>query len=88
MYSIYALLFYRARGLELISPEDFLGACQHLSSLNNSTLIIMHTFDTTGVKVLQLESAKVTSDDILNKTEASVVDSGSLTAEELARIGA
>ena len=48
----------------------------------------MHTFDTTGVKVLQLESAKVTSDDILNKTEASVVDSGSLTAEELARIGA
>ena len=47
----------------------------------------MHTFDTTGVKVLQLESAKVTSDDILNKTEASVVDSGSLTAEELARIG-
>ena len=57
-----------------------------MSSLNNSTIIIMHTFDTTGVKVLQLESAAVTSDDLLNKTEAAVIDSESLTAEELARL--
>ena len=75
----------RARGLELISPEDFLGACQQLSSLNSSPLIKLHTFDT-GVKVLQLESAEVTSEEILSATESAVVDSGSLTAEELARL--
>ena len=75
----------RARGLELISPEDFLGACQQLSSLHSSPLIKLHTFDT-GVKVLQLESAEVTSEEILSATESAVVDSGSLTAEELARL--
>ena len=47
---------------------------------------MFNTFDTTGVKVLQLESAAVTSEDVLEKTEAAVVDSESLTAEEFARL--
>ena len=76
----------RARGLELLSPEDFLGACEQLSTLKKSTQVVMNTFDTTGVKVLQLESAAVTNEDVLEKTEAAVVDSESLTAEEFARL--
>ena len=77
----------RARGLELISPEDFLGACEQFSNLKKlSKQVVMNTFDTTGVKVLQLESAAVTSEDVLEKTEAAVVDSESLTAEEFARL--
>lgn len=43
----------RARGLELLSPEDLLNACNMLEKLNLP--IRLHTFDS-GVKVLQLQS--------------------------------
>ena len=44
----------------------------------------LHTFDTTGVKVLQLSS--VLSRDLIEKTEAAVIDAGSLTSEEMAKL--
>lgn len=43
----------RARGLELLSPEDFLSACQMLERL--SLPVRLRVFDS-GVKVLQLAS--------------------------------
>ena len=72
----------RARGLELISPEDLLHACQNLPASGSS--LSLHEFETTGVKVLQLSSAL--SEDILDKTEDAVTEAGSLTSEELARM--
>lgn len=72
----------RARGLELISPEDLLDACQNLEI--SGSALRLHTFEKTGVKVLQLSS--VLSHDILEKTEASVVEAGSLTSEELSKM--
>jgi len=72
----------RARGLELISAEDLLQACQSLDSFDSS--LKLHTFDTTGVKVLQLSS--VLYQDLIQKTEASVIDAGSITSEELAKL--
>ena len=71
----------RARGLELISPDDLLDACLNLDSVNSS--LKLHTFET-GVKVLQLSS--VLSQDIAEKTEAAVIEAGSLTSEELAKL--
>lgn len=73
----------RARGLELISPEDLLDACQSLDSFENSSLRL-HTFDNTGVKVLQLSS--VLYKDLIKKTEGAVIDAGSITSEELAKL--
>lgn len=43
----------RARGLELLSPEDLLNACRIMDSLNLP--IKLHQFDS-GVKVLQLQT--------------------------------
>lgn len=45
----------RARGLELLSPEDLLNACNGFSSEPNIPLRL-HTFETTGVSVIQLVS--------------------------------
>ncbi len=72
----------RARGLELISPEDLLDACQNLES--SGSALRLHTFEATGVKVLQ--SSSVMAKDVMEKTEASVVEAESLTPEELSKI--
>merc|ERR1712107_428704 len=72
----------RARGLELISPEDLLDACQSLDSFDST--LKLHTFDNTGVKVLQLSS--FLSKDLIKKTEGAVIDAGSITSEELAKL--
>lgn len=45
----------RARGLELLSPEDLLNACRLMESLNLS--LKLYEFES-GVKVLQLESLR------------------------------
>jgi ESCRT-II complex subunit VPS36 len=45
----------RARGLELLSPEDLLNACNNFPSESNIPLRL-HTFETTGVSVIQLVS--------------------------------
>ena len=72
----------RARGLELISPEDLLNACECLASANSS--LSLYTFPSTGVKVLQ--SSTFQSEEIAKQTADSVESSGSLTPEELSRM--
>jgi ESCRT-II complex subunit VPS36 len=57
----------RARGLELLSPEDMLRACELMASLQLPVAI--RTFDS-GVKVLQLPSH---SDDSIAKVTANAV---------------
>ena len=47
-------------------------------------VIGLHTFDNTGVKVLQLSS--VLYKDLIKKTEGAVNDAGSITSEELAKL--
>jgi len=47
----------RARGLELLSPEDLLNACNSFTSEPNIPLCL-HTFETTGVSVIQLVNGK------------------------------
>uniref|UniRef100_A0A1B6CPV6 Vacuolar protein-sorting-associated protein 36 n=1 Tax=Clastoptera arizonana TaxID=38151 RepID=A0A1B6CPV6_9HEMI len=70
----------RARGLELLSPEDLLNACQVLDKLDLT--IRLHQFDS-GVLVLQQKSHD--NEIIIATTAKFVVDSGSLTAEHLAQ---
>ena len=43
----------RARGLELLSPEDLLNACNNFAAEPNIPLRL-HTFESTGVSVIQL----------------------------------
>lgn len=71
----------RARGLELLSPEDFLHACKLLQKLGLS--VMLRQFDS-GVKVLQLasHSDEAVVEDTLNLLNQSTF----LTAENLARI--
>lgn len=68
----------RARGVELISPEDLLNACLMLDKLNLS--IKVHKFDS-GVIVLRLGSYDTTSEAI--KVAEILKEKGSLTADEL-----
>lgn len=70
----------RARGLELLSPEDFLNACQMLERLSLS--VRLRVFDS-GVKVLQLASHNDKA--IITSTAESVKSMGSLTSEQLAQ---
>ncbi len=44
----------RARGMDLISPEDLLNACNTFVVANIPMKI--HTFETTGVSVIQMVS--------------------------------
>lgn len=71
----------RARGMELISPEDLLNSCKMFKSLGLP--VILRTFDS-GVKVIQLESHDQSSD--LSETQIHLVEKGSLTADELSVI--
>ena len=71
----------RARGMELLSPEDLLNACKTFGApKNNQDLPIqLHTFPSTGVLVLQLTSAEVSSEQMLSQTEMvifSTISSG------------
>ena len=44
----------RARGLELVSPDDLLGACAELNRAGGGgASLALHTFDGTGVMVLR-----------------------------------
>ncbi|XP_058795295.1 vacuolar protein-sorting-associated protein 36 [Phymastichus coffea] len=70
----------RARGLELVSPEDLLNACRQLAPLNLP--LILRTFDS-GVMVLQ---ARVHSDyEVAEAVSQLIKDRGSITATELAQ---
>ncbi|XP_059143919.1 vacuolar protein-sorting-associated protein 36-like [Physella acuta] len=71
----------RARGMELLSPEDLLHACQLMELLRLP--IRLRTFDS-GVSVLQAENQN--EEEIVSKTSQMVEEQGSLTAEQLAQL--
>ncbi|KOX73877.1 Vacuolar protein-sorting-associated protein 36 [Melipona quadrifasciata] len=70
----------RARGLELLSPEDLLNASRQLASL--SLPIVLRVFDS-GVMVLQSRSHDDNA--IVDVIAELIKERGSLTAEELAQ---
>lgn len=71
----------RARGLELLSPDDLVNACRTMESLQLP--VGLHIFES-GVMVLQLRSHS--NEATVAETERTVEKNGSLTAEELAKI--
>ncbi|XP_076276417.1 vacuolar protein sorting 36 [Lasioglossum baleicum] len=70
----------RARGLELLSPEDLLNASRQLAPLGLP--VVLRIFDS-GVMVLQIRSHNDSA--IVNFIADLIKERGSLTAEELAQ---
>ncbi|XP_065158250.1 vacuolar protein-sorting-associated protein 36 isoform X1 [Atheta coriaria] len=70
----------RARGLELLSPEDVLNACRYMEKLELP--LKLFRFDS-GVLVLQLVS--LDGESVAYATEELITERGSLSAEELAQ---
>ncbi|RZC33515.1 vacuolar protein-sorting-associated protein 36 [Asbolus verrucosus] len=70
----------RARGLELLSPEDILSACQIMESMNLP--LKLYQFNS-GVMVLQL--ATLDDESVAEATAILLDDKGSLSSEELAQ---
>ncbi|KAJ3631993.1 hypothetical protein MTP99_013092 [Tenebrio molitor] len=70
----------RARGLELLSPEDILSACQIMESLNLPLKLFQFS---SGVMVLQ--DATLNDENIAEATAIMLDDKGSLSSEELAQ---
>ncbi|XP_014206177.1 vacuolar protein-sorting-associated protein 36 [Copidosoma floridanum] len=70
----------RARGLELLSPEDLLNACRQLAPLNLP--IELRTFES-GVIVIQ--SSFHNDEEIAEAVSQLIKDRGSVTATELAQ---
>lgn len=69
----------RARGLELVSPDDLLCAARALATM--SLPLMLHTFPTTGVMVLKSQGV---SEEEQRQSLCNLVESlGSLTPEEL-----
>ncbi|KAL3097817.1 hypothetical protein niasHS_000552 [Heterodera schachtii] len=70
----------RARGMEMISPEDLLNACQRLDKINSP--ISLFNFEN-GVSVLQLRSlnARHISDEIFQMVESA----GAMDASQLSK---
>lgn len=71
----------RARGLELLSPEDLMSACRLMSTLQLG--LCLRTFDS-GATVLQLSDHNDRI--IIENTAVALEESGSLSATELAKI--
>ncbi|XP_025830843.1 vacuolar protein-sorting-associated protein 36 [Agrilus planipennis] len=71
----------RARGLELLSPEDFLASCRQMERHN--LYLKLHTFKS-GVMVLRL--ASLSNEHVVNNTLELIEEKGSLSAEELAKL--
>lgn len=70
----------RARGLELLSPEDILNACKLMEHLELPLKLFQFS---SGVMVLQLSS--LDSESIAETTALLIEDHGSLTSEELSQ---
>lgn len=70
----------RARGMDLISPEDLLNACNKLDQINSP--ICLYAFDN-GVQILQLRSLNMeqVSDEVVQLVESL----GSIDASQLAK---
>ncbi|PVD34429.1 hypothetical protein C0Q70_05702 [Pomacea canaliculata] len=71
----------RARGMELLSPEDLLHACELMELLGLS--VKLRTFDS-GVMVLQAQNQN--EEELVNTTMALVSERESLSAEELSQL--
>ncbi|XP_065669207.1 vacuolar protein-sorting-associated protein 36 isoform X3 [Hydra vulgaris] len=72
--------FNRARGMELVSPEDLVNAAKMMESLKLN--MKLRKFDS-GLLVIQ--SLSHTEEEIIATTTNKVKDAGSLTSEEFAR---
>ncbi|CAC5390566.1 VPS36 [Mytilus coruscus] len=70
----------RARGMELLSPEDLINACEMLEILRLP--VRLKTFDS-GVMVLQLQSHD--EEQIIKDTTKTVEENQSMTSEELSQ---
>lgn len=71
----------RARGLELLSPEDLMNACRMFESMKLP--VRMKTYES-GVSVIQLESHS--EEKMVTQTISLVEDSESLSAQQLANL--
>nr|XP_039254070.1 vacuolar protein-sorting-associated protein 36-like [Styela clava] len=71
----------RARGLEMLSPDDMINACKMFESMKLP--VRMKTYDS-GVSVIQLETHS--EEKSVTQTVALVTDSESLTAQQLANL--
>ncbi|XP_059481593.1 vacuolar protein-sorting-associated protein 36 [Neocloeon triangulifer] len=69
----------RARGLDMLSPDDMLKSCQLMTTLDLP--LTLKKFES-GVQVLHLNTHK---ESIIKTTTQAVRDNGSFTAEELAQ---
>ncbi|KAF3840784.1 hypothetical protein F7725_006646 [Dissostichus mawsoni] len=74
-------LVNRARGMELLSPEDLVNACKMFESLKLP--LRLRVFDS-GVMVVQLQSHS--EEEMIASALDNVTDKGSLTAEEFAKL--
>uniref|UniRef100_A0AAZ3RKB2 Vacuolar protein-sorting-associated protein 36 n=1 Tax=Oncorhynchus tshawytscha TaxID=74940 RepID=A0AAZ3RKB2_ONCTS len=74
-------LVNRARGMELLSPEDLVNACKMFESLKQP--LRLRIFDS-GVMVVQLQSHS--EEEMISSALDNVTDKGSLTAEEFAKL--
>ncbi|XP_018967143.1 vacuolar protein-sorting-associated protein 36 [Cyprinus carpio] len=74
-------LVNRARGMELLSPDDLVNACKMFESLKLP--LRLRVFDS-GVMVVQLQSHS--EEEMIASALDNVSDKGSLTAEEFAKL--
>ncbi|NXU05639.1 VPS36 protein, partial [Buphagus erythrorhynchus] len=74
-------LVNRARGLELLSPEDLVNACKMLESLKLP--LRLRIFDS-GVMVIELQSHN--EEEMVAAALETVSEKGSLTADEFAKL--
>ncbi|XP_053502227.1 vacuolar protein-sorting-associated protein 36 [Ictalurus furcatus] len=74
-------LVNRARGMELLSPEDMVNACKLFESLKLP--LRLRVFDS-GVMVVQLQSHS--EEEMITSAIDNVSEKGSLTAEEFAKL--
>jgi len=79
----------RARGMELLSPEDLLNACKVMREFDGikrkpRLKVGLRKFEESGVMVLQLNS--LDEDSVIKDTEERLYESGSLSASELAHL--
>ncbi|KAK2504023.1 hypothetical protein MC885_002645, partial [Smutsia gigantea] len=74
-------LVNRARGMELLSPEDLVNACKMLEALKSP--LRLRVFDS-GVMVIELQSHR--EEEMVASTSETVSEKGSLTSEEFAKL--
>ncbi|CAL8267988.1 unnamed protein product [Merluccius merluccius] len=74
-------LVNRARGMELLSPEDLVNACKMFESMKLP--LRLRVFDS-GVMVVQLQSHS--EEEMIASALDNVTDKGSLTSEEFAKL--